>query len=256
MKHPQHILAVDKARFGLGDLGPLVMMSPKSFFEALTASLFIGRREELEKDERFAQVLPYIVLRKTAVDGSLTVLEYQRTSKVGERRLAGKHSIGTGGHVDLADVRMDDKSVIDVVGTIAVATARELNEEIAFHHPETNQTFGFDELRHGVRTKYGPEGFDFQLPPQPLHPRFCGVINDLSDAVGRVHMGCVFAVDVPPYLDPFCREEELVTIGMRSIEQIKGPGESTFGSNLENWSRLLVEDPAFIDPATAYGVKA
>jgi predicted NUDIX family phosphoesterase len=205
IKHAGHILAFDKERFGMGQIGPLVNMRPKSFFEAAYASLFIGRRHELENDERFGQFLPYVLLRRIDQDGLVSLFEYQRTSKVGEDRLGGKKSIGVGGHVDLIDVRIDDNSVIDVVSTTAHAIAREMNEEILFTH--TNE-FGtvdltFDEVR------MGKDGFEFER--NSLVPVFHGVINDMSDPVGRVHYGCVFTIDVPSEFTPKCREAELKT---------------------------------------------
>lgn len=229
MKHPQHILAFDKKAFGIEGFEGLISMAPKTFFESATHSLFIGRREELEKDERFGQVLPYIVLyrRPNELQTSPRVFTYQRTNKVGEQRLAGNLSIGTGGHMDLADVVMQNNSVIDIVATFARGIARELNEEIAFRHAESLNILSFDQVR-GAH----PEFF----------PKFVGMINDTSNAVGRVHYGCVFALEVPEKYAPQCREEELTTIGMTIPAETLGRGEGA----LENWSQLLLQDFDFI----------
>lgn len=241
MKHQGHILAFDKGRFGMGQLGPLVHMSPKNFFEACAASLFIGRRHELETDERFGQFLPYIILRRIAPDGLVSLFEYQRTSKVGEDRLGGKKSVGVGGHVDLIDVRIDDNSVIDFVATTAHAIAREMNEEILFtldpQDPVESITVTYDEARYG-KAKNG-DGGEFEFQRDSLVPKFHGVINDMSDAVGRVHFGCVFTIDLPAWLEPKCRESELITIGMRPVADI-------LGDDLENWSRLIVNEIGFL----------
>lgn len=231
MKHPGHILAFDKARFGMGQIGPLVNMTPKSFFEAAYASLFIGRRHELETDERFGQFLPYVVLRRIDSDGRLSIFEYQRTDKVGEDRIGGKKSIGMGGHVDIVDVRIDDASVIDVVATTAHAIAREMNEEVLFTFGQGGVDLTFDEVRMG---KGGVDS-----PTNSMVPKFHGLINDMSDSVGRVHFGCVFTIDVPHWFEPKCRESELITIGMRPVEDI-------VGDDLENWSKLLVNDIDFL----------
>jgi predicted NUDIX family phosphoesterase len=238
MKHAGHILAFEKSRFGLGQLGPLVNMSPKSFFEAAYASLFIARRHELETDERFGQFLPYVVLRRIDADGLVSFFEYQRTSKAGEDRLGGKKSVGVGGHVDLIDVRINDSSVIDVVATTAHAIARELNEEILFtldpQDPVESVILTYDEVR------MGKEGMTFK--PNSLVPKFHGIINDMTDAVGRVHFGCVFTVDVPAEFEPKCREPELFTIGMRPVDEIAK-------DDLESWSRLILDDIAFLGVA-------
>jgi predicted NUDIX family phosphoesterase len=236
MKHAGHILAFDKERFGMGQLGPLVSMHPKSFFEAAYASLFVGRRHELETDERFGQFLPYVVLRRIDAAGTVSLFEYQRTNKVGEDRLGGKFSVGAAGHIDLLDVRIDDGSVIDVVATTAHAIAREMNEEILFTFAESSVDLTFDEVR------MGKEGLDFER--NSLVPKFHGVINDMSDAVGRVHFGCVFTIDIPAEFEPKCREAELITIGMRPVEEIAK-------DDLENWSRLIVNEIAFLGVSEA-----
>lgn len=55
-------------------------------------------RASAETDPSLKQVIPYIVVRK----GNL-ILTYQRTKKSGESRLAGKHSLGFGGHINPHD---------------------------------------------------------------------------------------------------------------------------------------------------------
>jgi predicted NUDIX family phosphoesterase len=229
MKHPQHILAFDKKAFGIDGLEGLIKLPAKAFFEAAGNSLFIGRREELEKDERFGQALPYIVLyrKASALQTSPRVFVYQRTKKVGEERLAGNLSIGTGGHMDLADVVMGSNSIIDILATFARGIARELNEEIAFKHAESLNSLSFDQVRSAH-----PECF----------PKFVGMINDTSNAVGRVHYGCVFALEVPEKYVPLCKEEELTTIGMALPSEVLARGEGA----LENWSQLLLSDFGFI----------
>jgi len=55
-------------------------------------------RAPAETDPSLKQVIPYIVVRK----GDL-ILTYQRTKKSGESRLAGKRSLGFGGHINPHD---------------------------------------------------------------------------------------------------------------------------------------------------------
>lgn len=223
IKHPQHIAAFDKSAFGINGLEGFIHMPPKAFFECATRSLFIGRRAELETDERFGQVLPYIVLWQRR-GPELRVFVYQRTKQVGEQRLAGMMSVGTGGHMDLLDMRCDDKSVIDVVATFAVAINREIEEEIAFR--QTGGCSGevlFSELRQSHKE---------------ILPRFIGLINDTSDAVGRVHYGCIFGAQVPDGFEPVCREAELKTIGWVCPSDAAGKGEGAF----ENWSKIVLDN--------------
>jgi predicted NUDIX family phosphoesterase len=224
MKHPQHILAFEKATFGIEPLSGFIQMPPKELFESAGKSLFIGRRAELETDERFGQALPYIVMyqRPTEFQTSPRVFTYQRTTKVGEERLAGALSVGGGGHVDIADVALNG-SVIDVVLTFARAIARELNEEFVFKHPGSHNMLSFDQVR-ATHTDF--------------FPKFVGLINDTSNAVGRVHYGMVMAMEVPHGFEPRCREEELTTIGWTLPSETLALGEGA----LENWSQLVLEN--------------
>lgn len=231
MKH-QHILACDKASFGIDGLDGFIAMSPKTMFEQIGKSLFIGRREELEKDERFGQILPYIVLYKRRLYQHPSIFVYQRTKNVGEKRLAGDLSIGVGGHVDLADVVSSKDSVIDVVATIAGALRRELNEEVGFKRVDGGDIF----LTGERRDRASFDGF-CNLLPGALLPRFVGLINDTSNAVGRVHFGFVFAVCVPEEYEPYCIEEELSTVGMVQVEL----AARTSSVGFENWSRLILD---------------
>lgn len=228
MKHPQHILAFDKSAFGINGLEGFVRIAPKQFFESAGKSLFIGRRAELESDERFGQVLPYIVLW-TKLSSGTKVFAYQRTKKVGEERLAGAISVGTGGHVDLLDVRSDDNSVIDIVTTFAVAIARELNEEIGFAYEESRE-LTFDAMRTAVAAQEN----------RNIFPRFAGMINDPSNEVGRVHYGCVFSLEIPRGYLPFCREEELESIGL--VDPGLTLAIDSKSNHLENWSRIVLQN--------------
>lgn len=224
MKHPQHILAFDKKAFGIEPLAGFIKMTPRTFFESASRSLFIGRREELEQDERFGQALPYIVLfqRANEFQTSPRVFAYQRTKKVGEQRLAGNLSVGLGGHMDLSDVAMQD-SAIDILLTFARSIARELNEELVFKHPGSGNMLSYDQVRSNQTDMF---------------PKFVGLINDTTNAVGRVHYGCVMAMEIPVGYEPRCKEEELTTIGWSLPSETLALGEGA----LENWSQLVLEN--------------
>jgi predicted NUDIX family phosphoesterase len=228
MKHGQHIVAFDKHAFGYNDdfrtedPNPVAEgfnhLSSKDFWERVTRSFFIGRRHELEQDERFAQFLPYVVLWRKGENETKDVFVYQRTKKVGEERLAGNSSIGMGGHVDLRDVAYNPDSVVDVLMTAALAISRELNEELVFTTP-TGVDVDFDHMRsHHV-----------------IFPKFAGYINDMSNEVGRVHGGCVFTLEVPAGYEAACKEEELVTVGFTPLAAVNV-------QNMESWSLIVLEN--------------
>lgn len=212
MKHPQHILAFYKEAFGMV-LGGITPMTLADFLERAHQSLMVGRRHELEMNEAFGQVLPYVVLHN---DGG--IFTYQRTSKVGEQRLAGNYSVGIGGHIDASDVQFSKPSVIAVVDTLTGAMRRELDEELVFSYNDSEQ-FAFSELDPVVRLS--------------MAPQFVGIINDTSNEVGRVHYGLLFTMRVPNMLAVRCREDELATIGFLSPD-------TDVATSYENWSDLAI----------------
>ena len=86
--------------------------------------LWLGPRSWLETDERYRQLVSYVVFRH-----SDSVLVYRRTPKGGETRLHGRLSVGGGGHVNATDVTCRD-GAIDIEATLGRACKREIAEEI------------------------------------------------------------------------------------------------------------------------------
>lgn len=115
-------------------------------------------RQQAEQDERFKQLIPYVLLR----DRSGLLAAYPRRGQ--ESRLHGCWSLGIGGHLNPVDAPgekgVDPQWWTDVIGN---GLHRELAEE-------------FPAARAG-RT------------------RFLGLIHESRTAVGRVHLGVVFLHD-------------------------------------------------------------
>jgi len=88
--------------------------------------IWLGPREALETDERYRQLVSYVVVRHGD-----QVLTYRRTPKGGESRLHGRVSVGVGGHWNVGDVFSTDG-----------AFDRELAEEIGTSTPERVQVVG------------------------------------------------------------------------------------------------------------------
>lgn len=212
MKHPQHILAFDKSAFGELAEG-ITPIDLREFAICAERSLFIGRRHELEMNPSMGQALPYIVLRQAG-----KVFAYRRTKLVGEERLAGNTSIGIGGHVDLADIRLRDVSVINIVATFAAAITRELDEELAFIDA-AGEWCDYT----GLVKKVGPHG---------MAPKMLGIINDTSNEVGTVHYGILLALDIPDSFTVDTREAELESIGFVDPSELENP---------ESWTSLAAE---------------
>lgn len=120
--------------------------------EAIIAKhgVFLPRNDETEADERYQQIIPYIV-----VTSGYHVLAYTRI-KGGEKRLDGVISVGFGGHINDGD--QGDN------GPLLIGTAREYREELT-----------------GVYDP--PDWDDFGWPGKRYLFRFTG------DHVGRVHTG-------------------------------------------------------------------
>src|SRR5439155_24195504 len=60
-------------------------------------------RSAAELDPRYKQLVAYVALRWQG-----KFFHYLRTSRVGEQRLAGRRSIGVGGHLNAADVAVGE----------------------------------------------------------------------------------------------------------------------------------------------------
>lgn len=95
--------------------------------ELITKNPFIADRPECETDTTALQIIPYITL----VDNSgpeLKYFVYTRGKASGEQRLAGKCSVGLGGHIEeIENVDIFHNALVD---SICLAAVREIKEEI------------------------------------------------------------------------------------------------------------------------------
>jgi predicted NUDIX family phosphoesterase len=99
---------------------PGVISEPEamSLFRArVVPRLEFRDRFDVEKDPRFKQVIPYVVILGGTPG---TVWAYRRSNKGGEARLHGQWSIGVGGHMEGQDHSID------------MTAYRELEEEFRF----------------------------------------------------------------------------------------------------------------------------
>jgi len=126
----------------------------------------------------------------------------QRSAAGNEARLRGLFSIGVGGHINRSDV-------VGASDLVAAGLRRELDEEL---------------IIHGAWSA-----------------RLVGVLNDDTNAVGRVHFGLVHVVDVESS-DVAVRESDTLTGRMASREDVLAVRD-----RMETWSRLILESA---DPLT------
>lgn len=197
--------------FNDGIKGPLHLfeseMTSNQAMDRLQAYLpqfFFGNRLFIEHDASKLQPLPYIVVR----DHAGRILGYNRPDKNSEVRLAGKFSIGFGGHIEPDDCE-SDTNLLRVY--FADNARRELCEELIVT---------------------GKDSFESLIGP-------VGLIHDLSDDVGIHHLGVVYIVTVD---DPDLLEEpgtnfpeEVIDLRWLSVEECAAQPKA------ENWTAFLIE---------------
>ncbi len=141
-----------------------------TFEEISKSCIWMDRNDELENDQRFLQIIPYVILRK-----GLSFFTYSRMA--GDKRLSNRVSIGIGGHVEWCDRAEGEYRNVDFVRrTIINCAKRELREEI------------------------GCIVDDDKIIP------FL-VVFDGTDHVGSVHLGIACMVDWPLEQNPMFGEE-------------------------------------------------
>jgi predicted NUDIX family phosphoesterase len=124
------------------------------------------RRGDVEEDESWLQVIPYMYIYNKESD---KVFVYTRSVKSGEKRLHGQRSLGIGGHINETDC---------FAGTLALlgnAAYRELLEEVSFEPPMPVD---------------GPD-----MTPEAV------ILLD-ETTVDRVHLGVIIRVDYTGKVSP------------------------------------------------------
>lgn len=121
---------------------------------------------------------------------------FQRSAAGGEERLHGKYSIGVGGHINRTDV----DGAADLIGA---GLRRELDEEL---------------MIDGV-----------------WRARLVGVLNDDTNAVGRVHFGLVHVIEVE---SPRVAVRESATLSGRLAVHAE---VRRLYDRMETWSQLILD---------------
>lgn len=192
-----HVEAL-KIKEGVNDIKIAKKMSYLDYLLHTKKCDFIPR-EQAEIDVNYRQIIPYVIFE---YHGKL--LSYKRFKGVGEGRLAGKNSIGVGGHVNLLDYRYNNETNIL---TLMNATKREVCEELAI--------FDFDNL------EFSP----------------FATINDLSNNVGKVHLGILFFCHLTDDSFPVnILDENLGELEFLSLVDLKKRKEK-----YENWSQMTID---------------
>lgn len=230
VKHGQMILAMaaeffDDCPHFAKSLNVLSMEDFLSWPETASC-LVLHQRAPLEPDGAYRQLLPYVVVRQRGYDGEMRYLAYQRTSQVGEQRLAGKMSIGIGGHVDATSVHFRSDSTIDLRRTLMKSAIRELQEEL-------------------VTVDDRGDAADLLLAEGLRSPRYANMFIAGSDGVDRMHLGIVMFLDLPTDVQATTGESELECLGFLGLGELRA-----LMPQMESWSQLLVDhlDVAGVHP--------
>lgn len=217
IKYPQFILAIDEAYLSKTlETQDGVNLTPfRKFYEGANAHLVIRRRQELESNENYLQILPYVLVARRTGDvafdsASMKFASYFRPVSGGESRLHGNLSIGFGGHIDFSDVVATfDDDVVDLEKTVEESMAREITEELGLDVSKLQK-------------------LEFML------------ITDKSNSVGRVHLGMVFIVQIDEGTALHPEVSEVDFAGEFTAEELlakEEAGEIT----MENWTKLIVQ---------------
>ncbi|HHW99500.1 MAG TPA: NUDIX domain-containing protein [Firmicutes bacterium] len=129
----------------------------------------------------------------------------RRLATQGESRLHNKFSLGVGGHINPIDAQG--------LSPLMAALYRELEEELYLG------------------------GW------QPTEPHPVAIINDLSNAVSRDHLGVVFILDVPPHVTVAVREQDKMLgqwVEMTTVREL-------YYEQLESWSQIVL---AYLEKAS------
>lgn len=156
-------------------------------------------RPDCEKDEDWRQVIPYIMVVSMG-----KVLTYRRSKLAGEQRLAGKRSLGFGGHITAGKDYLDSHllNAAAAINGCQNGFIRELEEELDL----------------GTHNVYSAE---------------IGTIVSNVDATARAHVGLFQAVKVSSakIIDPAYMEPKWMTVDElnESIEEF------------EPWSQIAIK---------------
>lgn len=185
--------------------GPLIkgwFDASMCFDDALHGGLAYIDRDQAERDPNWLQLIPYCVLLR-----GHEVFLYRRTKKVGESRLAGKCSLGLGGHIN----PIDGEDLASPHNAYYAGLRRELCEEVVL----TGQSW------------------------ESVVKRLSGVIFDPANEVGQVHLGLVHLMRLDRNSQVKLNDPALEGGCFVSITSLR---ESAAEMNLEGWSQLVLQE--------------
>lgn len=206
----EHILAIKASRFESFKQNGIYRITEEDFYNDINKDIVLMRREELEEDPSYLQLIPYAGFSKTDNEGNTLNLTYRRVKGTGESKLLGDYSIGFGGHIDFMDVLATENSIIDVQSTVWNTLLREIKQEI----------------RVDLTDEDVLKCVDIQ---------FRGILLDRSNKVGTVHIGVIYDIRVIDEIVVESGEAQIELVGMIYAR------ENT-SLKFENWSRMILDE--------------
>lgn len=196
----EQVLCIPAATFSKVAFQGFRPWTQSDFSELLYGCATFQPRDAVESDLTWKQVIPYCFVQ----EGDGSILWYRRVKGTGEGRLLGKASLGIGGHVNMGDHLV---------------------------HSTT------DRAHTGIRMVEGALRREFleELGADQLELQFLGLLNDDSDAVGRVHLGAVYRCTKLRVNSAIKREDQGVKVlGFFDLHRPPMAVQET-----ESWSRIV-----------------
>lgn len=160
-------------------------------------------RDEAENNPEWKQLIPYVIVSPW----NQGIANYWRGKGQGEARLHGKRSLGFGGHINPDD-----------------APATPGYEHLAKHY-----------YSNGMRRELSEELTITNYPSNLAMP-VIGFINDDSNDVGKVHLGVVHFVELPPVCAIAPNEPDIVDLACHDLEVLHRAR-----AEFESWSQLCID---------------
>jgi predicted NUDIX family phosphoesterase len=187
-----------------------VGITNKLFDSRLTKFEFLPR-SQVETDPSYKQLVTYSVIQYGQTKNDTLIFSYTRGKSGGEDRLKKLKSIGIGGHIS--------EDVVSRRHSIHYLARTDLSRELDYCKIEAMR-----EIEEEV-------SFTSKKPLLYL----CGLINDDSNDVGKVHFGIVYRLLLSiPDCEP--REDCIHEGFMTTVNDIKKNV-----SEYESWSKILIE---------------
>ncbi len=182
----------------------------------LDHDFYFERRYKLENNTSCRHPIPYGVFYRMNSENVPEYFVYQRTKVTGESRLAGKHSIGIGGHIEASNVFEHD----DVEGLNKIMEfelSREFDEEFGY-------IFNMDDPSCANELVFVPRYL---------------INSDFEQ--DRFHLGLVPFTRLPDSITGVTsKEDDQIAVGFFTYEQIR----ERYYDNLESWSQLIMDKMA------------